>query len=208
MYTLELRSTVFEPSMLQCVSAASRMWQARHADVCVQGGGCCTAGTQGRVYRGTLDGQAVAVKIVDNVKTLRKIGAMPLEAALLRDLRHGCIVNLLKSGFAPGSSTAERQLWLVTELCDKGPLEVGCAPCCICKVPDVVGCKSTALRSGPGVAAALCAITQVCKNCRMQPTCVLCGPSRLQAYLEPHDCSRHCTWSSKVSALADVRAAR
>ena len=94
-------------------------------DACVQDGGCCTAGTQGRVYRGTLDGQAVAVKIVDNVKTLRKIGAMPLEAALLRDLRHARIVNLLKSGFAPGSTAAERQLWLVTELCNKGPLEVG-----------------------------------------------------------------------------------
>ena len=96
----------------------------------MQAGGCCAAGTQGRVYRGTLDGQAVAVKIVDNVKTLRKIGAMPLEAALLRDLRHARIVNLLKSGFAPGATTAERQLWLVTELCDKGPLEVGHALCC------------------------------------------------------------------------------
>ena len=96
----------------------------------MQDDSCYTAGTQGRVYSGTLDGQAVAVKIVDNIKTLRKIGSMPLEAALLRDLRHDCIVNLLKSGFAPGSSTAERQLWLVTELCDKGPLEVGCAQCC------------------------------------------------------------------------------
>ena len=95
----------------------------------MQAGCCCATGTQGRVYRGTLDGQAVAVKIVDNAKTLRKIGAMPLEAALLRDLHHARIVNLLESGFAPGNNTAERQLWLVTELCDKGPLEVGCAAC-------------------------------------------------------------------------------
>ena len=126
-------------------------------DVCVRGGGCCTAGTQGRVYRGTLNGQPVAVKIVDNVKTLRKIGAMPLEAALLRDLRHACIVNLLKSGFAPGSSTAERQLWLVTELCDKGPLEVRRALRCPHPSQDdpermqhdvaraVAGCTSTSL---------------------------------------------------------------
>ena len=105
------------------MAVASRVFPCKAA-------ACCTAGTQGRVYRGTLDGQAVAVKIVDNVRTLRKIGSMPLEAALLRDLRHRRIVNLLESGFAPGSSTAERQLWLVTELCDKGPLEVGYALCC------------------------------------------------------------------------------
>ena len=35
----------------------------------------CVAGTQGRVYRGTLEGERVAVKIVDNASTLRKIGA-------------------------------------------------------------------------------------------------------------------------------------
>lgn len=82
----------------------------------------CAAGMQGRVYRGTLDGQAVAVKVVDNLSMLRKLGAMPLEAVLLQDLRHECIVTLLQQSFtAPGS---ERQLWLVMELCDKGPLDV------------------------------------------------------------------------------------
>ena len=32
------------------------------------------AGSQGRVFRGTLDGEPVAVKVVDNASTLRKLG--------------------------------------------------------------------------------------------------------------------------------------
>ena len=48
---------------------------------------------------------------------------MPLEAALLQDLRHESIVNLLQHKFEAGPHK-ERQLWLVSEFCDKGPLDV------------------------------------------------------------------------------------
>ena len=48
---------------------------------------------------------------------------MPLEAALLQDVRHSCIVNLLRHKFAT-TPQSERQLWLVMEFCDKGPLDV------------------------------------------------------------------------------------
>ncbi len=47
---------------------------------------------------------------------------MPLEAALLQDMKHDCIVNLLKHKFV--TAQQERQLWLVMEFCDKGPLDV------------------------------------------------------------------------------------
>lgn len=50
-------------------------------------------------------------------------GTMPLEAALLQDMKHDYIVNLLKHKFAT-TSQQERQLWLVMEYCDKGPLDV------------------------------------------------------------------------------------
>ena len=48
---------------------------------------------------------------------------MPLEAALLQDLKHDCIVNLLQHRFVKGACS-EQQLWLVMEFCDKGPLDV------------------------------------------------------------------------------------
>ena len=48
---------------------------------------------------------------------------MPLEAALLQDMRHDSIVNLLRHKFTTNSQQ-ERQLWLVMEYCDKGPLDV------------------------------------------------------------------------------------
>ena len=48
---------------------------------------------------------------------------MPLETALLQDMRHDSIVSLLrhKSVTMPQE---ERQLWMVMEFCDKGPLDV------------------------------------------------------------------------------------
>ena len=50
-------------------------------------------------------------------------GTMPLEAALLQDMRHDCIVNLLQKKFVT-TPQEEQQLWLVMEFCDKGPLDV------------------------------------------------------------------------------------
>ncbi|CAK0783773.1 hypothetical protein CVIRNUC_006973 [Coccomyxa viridis] len=155
-------------------------------------------GTQGRVYRGTLDGQAVAVKIVDNVKTLRKIGAMPLEAALLRDLRHARIVNLLKSGFALGSTTAERQLWLVTELCDKGPLELAVdkglfrtAP-----TPKAPPCLNTILQTALEIAEGLAFLHSCCVvHCDLSAgNVLLCSDSE-----QPHG------FSAKISDFGMCR---
>jgi hypothetical protein len=51
---------------------------------------------------------------------------MPLEAALLQDLRHRGIVKLLQHSFVTAPNE-ERQLWLVSDFCDKGPLDVRCA---------------------------------------------------------------------------------
>ena len=58
-----------------------------------------------------------------NIFSCCAAGSMPLEAALLQDLRHEGIVNLLQHSFVKGPRE-ERQLWLVSEFCDKGPLDV------------------------------------------------------------------------------------
>ena len=55
--------------------ASGPCWPSLASEASIVTGLACAAGTQGRVYRGTLEGERVAVKIVDNASTLRTIGA-------------------------------------------------------------------------------------------------------------------------------------
>ncbi|KAK9918541.1 hypothetical protein WJX75_004858 [Coccomyxa subellipsoidea] len=126
-----------EPAVLEARTASTKALRL---------GALLGAGTYGRVYRGMLGREKVAVKVVDITSSLYKIGNMPLEAALMQGLVHPCIVALLEhkirekappseeGAFERGAfgraslqraSSAEReqQLWLVLQYCDKGSLE-------------------------------------------------------------------------------------
>ena len=92
------------------------------------------AGAFARVYRGTLDGKPVAVKIAQDVTDSGSLDGTPTEAAIMSALDHQHIVRQVThalAGAARGRPSyseqlraAELRLWMVLEFCDKGSLEV------------------------------------------------------------------------------------
>lgn len=67
----------------------------------------------------------MAVKIVDVLGSLHRMGGLPTEAALMQGLQHPCIVALLEHKVrGPPSDPSLQRLWMILQLCNKGTLEV------------------------------------------------------------------------------------
>ena len=93
------------------------------------------AGSFARVYRGSLEGVPVAVKIARDVRDSGRLDGTPREAAIMTLLEHPHIVRQITHGLAHSArgrpsyseqaQQPEERLWMVLEFCDRGALEVG-----------------------------------------------------------------------------------